>query len=124
MVGVSASAISDQRHPFLSASSCILAWWFPRDAHDSRRSKARAKRFSPAQLSGGRDLVDEAVVERLARVEIAPTPRVLRDLLGGPARAPGEAPVELPQQLLQSATVRSDLLWSAGKPRCRLGEVE
>src|SRR5437867_667668 len=81
-------------------------------------------RFAPLGLPGGRDLVDEAVVERLARVEIAPTARVLRDLLGGPARAPGEASVELPQQLLLLATLRGDLLRGAGKPRRRLGEVE
>src|SRR2546422_10279497 len=81
-------------------------------------------RFAPLGLPGGRDLVDEAVVERLARVEIAPTARVLRDLLGGPARAPGEASVELPQQLLLLATLRGDLLRGAGKPRRRLGAVE
>src|SRR5262245_18996802 len=75
-------------------------------------------------LPGGPDLVDQAVVARLARVEIAPMPRVLRDLLGGPARAPGEAPIELPQQLLLPATVRSELLRGAGKPRRRLSEVE
>src|SRR2546422_2308406 len=81
-------------------------------------------RFSPSGLPGGRDLVDKAVVERLARVEIAPTPRVFRDLLGGPARAPGEATEEPPQQLLLLATLRGDLLRGAGKPRRRLGEVE
>src|SRR5262245_60935458 len=82
------------------------------------------KRFSPSQLPGGRDLVDEAVVERLARVEIAPTPRVFRDLLGGPARAPGKAPVEPPQQLLLLATLRGNFLRGASKPRRRLREVK
>src|SRR5207245_4905227 len=83
-----------------------------------------AERFSPSGLPGGRDLVDKAVVERLARVEITPTPRVFRDLLGGPARAPVEATEEPPQQLLLLATLRGELLRGAGKPRRRLGEVE
>src|SRR2546428_6114606 len=80
-------------------------------------------RFAPLGLPGGRDLVDKAVVERLARVEITPTPRVFRDLLGGPAGGPGEATEEPPQQLLLLATLRGDLLRGAGKPRRRLGEV-
>src|SRR2546425_9033272 len=40
------------------------------------------------------------------------------------SRAPGQAPVELPEQLLLLATLRGDLLRGAGEPRRRLGEVE
>ena len=78
----------------------------------------------PWRLPGGRDLVDEAVVERLPCVEIAPAPHVLGDLLGGPAGAPGQAPVEVPKQLLLLAALRGDFLRGADEPRRRLGEVE
>src|SRR5438128_1233240 len=77
-----------------------------------------------APLSVARDLVDEAVVERFPRGEVAPAPHILCDLLGGPAGAPGQAPVEFPQQLLLLTTLRGDLLRGAGEPRLRLGEVE
>src|SRR5215468_6304040 len=66
----------------------------------SRRARAGSKR-----LSGGGDLVDEAIRERFPCVEKAPASHVLGDLLGGPAGAPGQAPVELPQELLLTAVL-------------------
>src|SRR3989442_10381018 len=93
-----------------------------------RTGRRAPERFSPSLLPGGRDRVDEAVVERFARVQVASAPHVLGDLLGdllgGPARAPGQAPLELPEQLLLLATLRRDLLRGAGEPRRRLGGVE
>src|SRR4026208_1524003 len=67
---------------------------------------------------GGADLVAEPAVECFRGVEIAAAPHVRGDLLGGPARALGEASVEPPEQLLLLATVLGDLV---GRPRevCR-----
>src|SRR6266851_9705184 len=81
-------------------------------------------RMRLSRLATWRDLVDEAIVERLSRVEITSAPHVLGNLLGGLAGAPGQASVELPEELLLLAALRGDLLRGAGEPRRRLGKVE
>src|SRR5258707_15875795 len=89
-------------------------------SEDNPKSSTGHRRLLP----GGGDLVDEAVVERFPCVEITSAPHVLGDLLGGSAGALGQAPVELPEELLLLAALRGDLLRSTGKLRRRLGKVE
>ena len=85
--------------------------------------RVREMRASGRLLRSG-DRVDEAIVDRFGRVEIAPAPHVLGDLLGGAAVALGQTTVEFPEPLLLVAVLRGDRFRGAGESDCGLGEVE
>jgi hypothetical protein len=72
-----------------------------------------------SRLRRSADLVEEAIVEGLVRVEVASAPHVLGDFLSGPARAPGQTRVKSPEEILLLPVPRGNLVRRPGEARRR-----